>query len=81
MKTTFRIKNKTTMFVTTTNKHDKTTRTEYKGYVVGDLPNSFGYKYKFNGYDDDGDKIYKEGKYQWFKFRGLTWLVAPPKTF
>ena len=26
---------------------------EYKGYTVGDLPNSFGYYRKHNGYDEE----------------------------
>ena len=30
---------------------------EYKGYTVGDLPNSFGFKSMFNGYDEDGNEI------------------------
>ena len=81
MKTTFRIKNKTTMFVTTTNEQDKTIRTEYKGYNIGEIPNSFGFKYQSKGFDDDGVEQFKEGKDTWFNFKGLTWLIAPPKTF
>ena len=79
MKTTFRIKNKTTMFVTTTNEHDKTTRTEYKGYVVGDLPNSFGFKEKYLGQDEEGNDQFKYGKSHWFKYKGLTFIEAPLK--
>ena len=47
---------------------DKTTiklnNTTYKGYNVGDLPPSFGFKYK-----DD-----KEGKHEWFNYKGLTYI-------
>ena len=28
---------------------------EYKGYNVGDLPNSFGFISKHNGFDEDGN--------------------------
>ena len=48
---------------------------KYKGYTVGELPNSFGYKEMFNGFDDDGDPIYKEGKSEWFNYKGLTWII------
>ncbi len=37
-------------------------------------------KCTISGVIDFEKSFYKEGKYQWFKFRGLTWLVAPPKT-
>ncbi len=37
----------------------------YKGYLIGDLPPRFGFKYK-----DD-----KEGIYQWFNYKGLTWVI------
>ena len=75
MARTFKIKNKTTMFITNQNG----IRIEYKGYPVGELPNSFGFKYKFNGYDEDGYEIIKEGKYEWFNFKGLTWIEPPVK--
>ena len=42
---------------------------EYKGYLVGDLPNSFGFIY-------DGDR---EGKSHWFNYKGLTFIEAPLK--
>ena len=38
---------------------------KYKGYELGDLPPRFGFKYK-----DD-----KEGIYQWFNYKGLTWVI------
>ena len=50
---------------------------EYKGYTVGDLPNSFGYYRKNNGFDEDGDELFKYGKSHWFKYKGLTFIEAP----
>tara|TARA_R100001460_G_scaffold51491_1_gene90244 strand:- start:314 stop:505 length:192 start_codon:yes stop_codon:yes gene_type:complete len=41
----------------------------YKGYTVGNLPKSFGFIY-----NEDEDK---EGKSEWFKYKGLTYV---PKT-
>lgn len=38
----------------------------YKGYNVGELPNSFGFLY-----NEDKDSY---GKSHWFNFKGLTWL-------
>jgi len=37
----------------------------YKGYELGDLPPRFGFKYR-----DE-----KEGIYQWFNYKGLTWVI------
>ena len=51
---------------------------EYKGYAVGELPNSFGFKQKYLGQDEEGNHQYKYGKSKWFKFRSLTWLEKPP---
>ena len=51
---------------------------EYKGYTVGNLPNSFGFKEKYLGQDEEGNDQYRYGKSTWFKFRGLTWLEKPP---
>jgi len=39
---------------------------EYKGYAIGDLPPSFGFIYN--------ESAEKEGKYQWFNYKGLTYL-------
>jgi len=39
---------------------------DYKGYAVGDLPNSFGFIY-----NEDKDSC---GHSKWFNFKGLTWL-------
>ena len=52
---------------------------EYKGYNVGDLPNSFGFKSMFNGYDEDGNETFKFGKSNWFNYKGLTFIEAPIK--
>jgi len=41
----------------------------YKGYTVGNLPKSFGFIY-----NEDEDK---EGKSEWFNYKGLTYV---PKT-
>lgn len=38
---------------------------KYKGYLAGDLPPSFGFKYK--------DK--KQGISKWFNYKGLTWVI------
>ena len=40
----------------------------YKGYAVGELPNSFGFLYS-----EDKDSF---GHSNWFNFKGLTWLPA-----
>jgi len=52
---------------------------EYKGYNVGDLPNSFGFKEKYLGQDEDGIDQYKFGKNNWFNYKGLTFIEAPIK--
>jgi len=38
----------------------------YQGYHVGELPNSFGFIY-----NEDEDK---EGKSEWFNYKGLTYV-------
>ena len=48
--------------------------TEYKGYAVGDLPPSFGFKEKYIGQDEDGNDQYKFGQHQWFNYKGLTYI-------
>ena len=40
----------------------------YKPYLVGDLPNSFGRKYVF-----DGDNV-KNGISEWFNYKGFTYV-------
>lgn len=52
---------------------------EYKGYAVGELPNSFGFKKKYLGQDEEGNDQYKYGKDNWFKYKGLTFIEAPIK--
>ncbi|RLI50830.1 hypothetical protein DRO61_03330 [Candidatus Bathyarchaeota archaeon] len=52
---------------------------EYKGYHVGDLPNSFGFKEKSQGIDEDGIEQFKFGKDNWFNYKGLTFIEAPLK--
>jgi len=48
----------------------------YKGYLVGDLPNSFGFKEKHIGQDEEGNDQYRIGHSQWFNLKGMTWLPA-----
>ena len=38
---------------------------KYKGYLVGNLPPRFGFKYNEE----------KEDIYQWFNYKGLTWVI------
>jgi len=45
--------------------HLKLNNVKYKAYLIGDLPPSFGFKYN--------DK--KQGIYQWFNYKGLTWVI------
>ena len=52
---------------------------EYKGYNVGDLPNSFGFISKHNGHDENGNDVFKNGKSEWFNYKGLTFVEAPLK--
>ncbi len=47
---------------------------DYKGYLVGDLPNSFGFKEIYLGLDEEGNDQYKFGKYKWFNYKGLTFI-------
>jgi|TARA_Y100000033_G_scaffold5414_1_gene4499 hypothetical protein len=50
---------------------------EYKGYNVGDLPPSFGFKEKYLGQDEDGNHQFKTGKSEWFNYKGLTFIEKP----
>ena len=47
---------------------------DYKGYLVGDLPNSFGFKEIYLGQDEEGNDQYKFGKDKWFNYKGLTFI-------
>ena len=49
---------------------------EYKGYNVGELPPSFGFKEKHVGQDEEGNDQYRIGHSQWFNLKGMTWLPA-----
>ena len=48
----------------------------YKGYLIGALPNSFGFKEKHIGQDEEGNDQYRIGHSQWFNLKGMTWLPA-----
>ena len=52
---------------------------EYEGYNVCDLPPSFGFFKKHNGFDEDGNEQYKYGKSNWFNYKGLTFIEASLK--
>ena len=52
---------------------------EYKGYNVGELPPSFGFKEKYLGQDEEGNDQYKFGKSEWFNYKGLTFIEKPPQ--
>jgi len=52
---------------------------DYKGYLIGDLPSSFGFKEKYLGQDEEGNDQFKYGKSHWFKYKGLTFIEAPLK--
>ena len=52
---------------------------EYKGYNVGELPPSFGFKEKYLGQDEEGNDQYKFAKSEWFNYKGLTFIEKPPQ--
>ena len=45
----------------------------YKPYLIGDLPPSFGTRYKIN-FNGDGTEDVLDGIYEWFNFKGLTYI-------
>lgn len=45
----------------------------YKPYLVGDLPPSFGQRYKIQ-FNSDGTEDVLDGIYRWFNFKGLTYV-------
>ena len=47
---------------------------EYKGYLIGDLPNSFGFKEIYLSQDEEGNDQFKFGKDKWFNYKGLTFI-------
>lgn len=57
------------------NKKIKLNGVVYKPYLVGDLPNSFGRKYIF-----DGDKV-KNGISEWFNYKGFTYVEEKKTIF
>ena len=52
----------------------KLNKKPYKGYLIGDLPPSFGFDQKFDSIDEKGKDKFKYGINQWFNYKGLTWL-------
>ncbi len=49
--------------------------TKYKGYLIGEIPPSFGYKEKWDGVDKHGNDKFKKGTSEWFNYKGLTWVI------
>jgi len=50
-------------------------RKPYKGYLIGNLPPSFGFDRKFESVDFDKNLVkFKYGISQWFNYKGLTWI-------
>ena len=43
----------------------KLNKKPYKGYNLGEIPPSFGFKYKEK----------KQGINKWFNYKGLTWVI------
>lgn len=53
----------------------KLNRKPYKGYLIGDLPMSFGFDRKFDSVDFDKNLVkFKYGVSEWFNYKGLTWI-------
>jgi len=52
----------------------KLNKKPYKGYLVGDLPMSFGFSQKPDGIDEDGQDKFRYGINKWFNYKGLTWI-------
>ena len=52
----------------------KLNRKPYKGYLIGDIPMSFGFKQKFDSVDDNGEDKFRYGMDKWFNYKGLTWI-------
>ena len=52
----------------------KLNRKPYKGYLIGDIPMSFGFKQKFDSVDDNGKDKFRYGMDKWFNYKGLTWI-------
>ena len=53
----------------------KLNKKPYKGYLIGDLPMSFGFDRKFDRVDFDKNLVkFKYGINEWFNYKGLTWI-------
>jgi len=52
----------------------KLNKKPYKGYLIGDIPPSFGYLAKLDGIDENGQDKFKYGINKWFNYKGLTWV-------
>ena len=48
---------------------------EYKPYVVGNLPPTFGQKH-FIDHDENNDIVLRSGISKWFNFKGFTYVQA-----
>jgi len=48
---------------------------KYKPVLIGDIPNKFGYKW-ISDYNDEGEEIFFNGIYEWFNYKGLTYIKA-----
>ena len=58
----------------------KLNRKPYKGYLIGDLPMSFGFDRKFDSVDFDKNLVkFKYGVSEWFNYKGLTWIREQKK--
>jgi len=54
-------------------KRIKLNNVTYKPYLVGDLPPSFGQRYKIQ-FNSDGTEDVLDGIHKWFNFKGLTYI-------
>ena len=52
----------------------------YRGYILGDLPLTFGFKSKLQ-YDEEGKVEEIKGLNKWFNYKGLTYLLLSRKKY
>tara|TARA_R110000765_G_scaffold406050_1_gene502875 strand:+ start:231 stop:431 length:201 start_codon:yes stop_codon:yes gene_type:complete len=52
----------------------KLNKKPYKGYLIGDLPMSFGFNQKFDSINEYGENKFIYGASKWFNYKGLTWI-------
>ena len=52
----------------------KNNNKNYKGYLLGDLPNKFGY-IKKESLNEDGEIEEELGIKSWFNYKGLTFVI------